>query len=269
MDVRSWLYRGGIKIFRQLPSAIHLCTYFRSSYKVDHSLRTCDRRAEIDEITRFEGSESKASRLWRDIINETGVHSGAAAGSVLWDRVRLRIQRTHDHYDDVSDPQYSHGRFSSTLELHRDTWANNVQQQLNWWMPLVPISAGRTLALYPSYFEVPVQNNSSSWSIKEVKRHRDLNIPYPQLPVVLYDCLNADEKTLLDQDKTPVVIDPGDVLVFSGAHLHGSIINSTGLTRYSSEVRTVDQADVIANIGAPNVDGRCPDYNIQWFRPMS
>ena len=42
---------------------------------------------------------------------------------------------------------------------------------------------------------------------------------------------------------------PGDILIFSGAHLHKSIPNTSGLARYSVDFRTVDIRDLTA--------GRC------------
>ena len=63
---------------------------------------------------------------------------------------------------------------------------------------------------------------------------------------------------LVDADACPVVIAPGDVLLFSGAHLHSSVLNFTGKTRFSTEIRMVDAEDFSRGEGAPNVDGRAP-----------
>ncbi len=60
--------------------------------------------------------------------------------------------------------------------------------------------------------------------------------------------------------------EPGDLLCFSGAHLHASVPNSTGLARFSVEARTVDVGDVAAGRGAPNVDGAAPRVATGWFR---
>ena len=63
-----------------------------------------------------------------------------------------------------------------------------------------------------------------------------------------------------------LVIEPGDLLCFSGAHLHASVPNSTGVARFSVEVRTVDAGDVADDRGAPNVDGEAPRVAKDWFR---
>ena len=40
-----------------------------------------------------------------------------------------------------------------------------------------------------------------------------------------------------------VVVEPEDLLVFSGAHLHASVPNATGVARFSVEVRAADAED--------------------------
>lgn len=290
--IRLSLYSGSIKIFRKLPSALELCSYFENDI-LSKNISGMDLSAEsissqssflcttlsdetiISMSSQFEDLQAKSNILWKNIIKESKLHAKEANShpeddaDILWDRVRLRVQRSGDELDDISNSKYSKGRFSSTLALHRDTWANNVQQQLNWWMPLVPITEGRTVALYPSFFSSPIANNSADWSIQKLRKNRELNISYPQLPTVSLDDLSEEDKKKLNDDMTPIVIEPGDVLVFSGEHLHGSVLNKTGLTRFSSEVRTVDAGDLYAKIGAVNVDGKCPDYNISWFRHLN
>ena len=51
----------------------------------------------------------------------------------------------------------------------------------------------------------------------------------------------------------PVLINPFDWLIFSGAHLHRSVPNTSPLTRFSLEFRIVDK-EAISKPAAPNVD---------------
>lgn len=62
------------------------------------------------------------------------------------------------------------------------------------------------------------------------------------------------------------VTEPGDLLCFSGAHLHASVPNTTGVARFSVEVRTADVGDVAESRGAPNPDGEAPRVASDWFR---
>ena len=63
-----------------------------------------------------------------------------------------------------------------------------------------------------------------------------------------------------------MVIEPGDLLCFSGAHLHVGVPNSTGVARFSVETRTVDAEDAATRTGAPNVDGAAAEEHPEWFR---
>jgi len=57
----------------------------------------------------------------------------------------------------------------------------------------------------------------------------------------------------------------GQVLLFSGAQLHKSIPNQSGLARYSVDFRTVDARDLTAGRGAPLVDAHCTGTAIRDF----
>ena len=62
-----------------------------------------------------------------------------------------------------------------------------------------------------------------------------------------------------------LVIEPGDLLCFSAAHVHAGVPNSAGVARFSVEVRTVDAGDVADDHGAPNVDGEAHRVAKDWF----
>ena len=54
-----------------------------------------------------------------------------------------------------------------------------------------------------------------------------------------------------------LVCDVGGAYQFSAAQMHSTVPNTSGLTRYSIDFRTVHIDDVIARVGAPNVDSAC------------
>ena len=62
---------------------------------------------------------------------------------------------------------------------------------------------------------------------------------------------------------------PGGILLFSGAQLHTSTPNTTGLARYSVDFRTVDARDLLAGRGAPLVDVHCTGTSARDFRNIS
>jgi hypothetical protein len=65
-----------------------------------------------------------------------------------------------------------------------------------------------------------------------------------------------------------VVVEPEDLLVFSGAHLHASVPDAAGVARFSVEVRAADAEDEASGRGAPNLEGEAPCVALDWFRKV-
>ena len=49
----------------------------------------------------------------------------------------------------------------------------------------------------------------------------------------------------------------GGVILFSGAQMHSSVPNTSGVTRFSIDFRTIYLDDAAAKRGAPNIDSAC------------
>ena len=173
-------------------------------------------------------------------------HVGVDLRRTFWDWLYLRVS--------PNGKQYS-GRRTAKLGFHRDTWSSNVYAQTNWWTPIYPISPGRTIAFYGEYWEKPLKNTSADWDLEEIRSGRS---SAPLVPEPSESVDTASELRL--------VIEPGDLLCFSGAHLHASVPNSTGIARFSVEVRTVDAGDEADARSVPNVDGEAPHVAKDWFR---
>jgi hypothetical protein len=54
-----------------------------------------------------------------------------------------------------------------------------------------------------------------------------------------------------------VVCPPGGVMLFSGAHLHSTVANTSGRSRFSIDFRTAHHDDLAARGGAPAIDRHC------------
>jgi len=189
----------------------------------------------------------------RDALRAAPEAVGVDVKRTFWDRLRLRVQ--------TSNPAYSAGR-TMTLPAHRDTWGSNMMAQINWWMPVYPVTAGRTVAIHTEHFTRPIANTSDTWSFEALKARRSTgDTTYPNLPVAT----ESPDPTMAH----PIVVDPGTLVAFSSAHLHASVPNRTGLVRYSIGVRTVDIDDVRQGLGAPNVDGHARGVRTEWFRRVT
>jgi hypothetical protein len=150
------------------------------------------------------------------------------------------------------------------FQAHRDTWYAAPLQQINWWLPVWPVAADNVMEFYPRRFGQAVDNNSRDYSyyqanswrgqIKDFSGGQDRRVhpaPVGGLP--------ADEPRLC------LVPPVGGIMLFSGDQLHATIPNTSGLTRYSVDFRTVHDADVYAAQGAPGVDVACTGTSLRDF----
>ena len=176
-------------------------------------------------------ADALAHRLLLDALSSTGLDRS----ETYWDWVHLRVLPSGSEFAD------------SGTGWHRDTWASSLDAQTNWWTPIYPITADRTISFAPAHWSTPVENSSAGWSPGSAEL-----IPRP---------LEA-----LDPDEQRVVIEPDDLLCFSGAQLHGTVANDTGRARFSVEVRTISRTDVREGRGAPAVDATAPRPQFGWFR---
>jgi hypothetical protein len=169
----------------------------------------------------------------------------------FWDKLHLRVL--------PSGPPSSRRPIRS-LPPHRDTWGSNLMAQINWWAPIYSLTPDRGLALYPDYWDVSIANSSPQWDFNELLRRRAAGETYPQLPLPTEPIDRGNELRLAPE--------PGDMLCFSGAHLHATVPNETGETRFSLETRTVWEQDLKLGRGAANLDGGAPRYGDRWFTHM-
>ena len=138
---------------------------------------------------------------------------------------------------------------------HRDTWYSAPFSQINWWIPIYEIEAGNAMAFHPGYWNRPVRNGSAQYDYAEwnrVSRHTaaqhvktdSRKQPKPEEPMDL-------------DPQIRLLPPPGGIILFSAAHMHSTVPNTTGRTRFSIDFRTVHIEDVEALDGAPNVDSYC------------
>lgn len=250
--ISARIFDGALVLFRGLPSIDSLTARVRAI--VEDTFETNDpvraeadlapvdfRRKSVAARKRVVDDEA-TNRIWHQVLAETGY----PPETCYCDRLRLRI---------VPSRQDIHGRVIRPLPAHRDSWASGITAQINWWLPLYPITATRTMLVWPDAFRVPVANDSGTWDYARLidGRHRN----YPMLPTAATPA----------QPGLPVVIEPGELLAFSAAHLHASQSDQSGISRFSLDTRTVWDADVRAGRGAPNVDGAGTVAHWDWFEP--
>jgi hypothetical protein len=140
------------------------------------------------------------------------------------------------------------------LPPHRDSWGAGLDCQINWWLPIYDITAGRTMAIFPRYWDRAVKNDSDGWDWRRALKEPD----YPTLPTA--------QEPVDWSDAIHLVVPPGALVAFSASHLHASVPNATDEARISSDTRTVDLAHLRQGRGAPNVDRAARPPSLGWFR---
>ena len=253
---RELIYEGGILIFKSVEPMIRLRELtdglirealgtpapVRAQFELDPE----DYEEKVGGLQKRYSKDESIKRVFREALEYVGV----SIDKTCWDLLRLRA---FPHGEELSENGL--GR----LGVHRDTWGSNVYAQTNWWAPIYPLTAGRTIAFYPAYWSRPISNTSAGWSLEKVRAARQTGDS--SIPLVPELAEPVDIATELR-----VVIEPGDLLCFSGAHLHVGVPNSTGVARFSIETRTVDEEDATTGTGAKNVDGAASEEHPEWFR---
>jgi hypothetical protein len=246
---RQRLYAGQIFVFSSRPGSIALCEFAREMIEAAFDgldPRRAQYRMGVEEYVAIVAPlkpkfihHPKTKQLLQGLLQEVGCDMR----KTYFDVPRLRMV-TSDGYL-TSGVGYVH-------HPHRDSWYSAPLCQLNWWLPIYDIESESALAFHPRYWSQPVRNGSSSFNYYEwnsVGRRNAAQYiktdarqqPRPEEPIEL-------------DPQVRVVCKAGGIILFSGAQLHSTVPNTSGLTRYSIDFRTVHIDDVISKDGAPNID---------------
>jgi hypothetical protein len=249
---RSQLYNGQLFVYSATPSARALVDLaqrmIREAFgdldpvKAQYLMPVDSYAALLAELKPRFIHHPDAKTHIRGILRETGCD----LDKTYFDVPRLRTATSDD---------YLTTGIAYAFHPHRDTWYSAPMCQVNWWLPVFEIESDRAMAFYPRYWSRAVRNGSRHYNYAEWNRRSrfgaakhistDTRVqPRPEEPVEL-------------EPQLRVVTPTGGLLLFSGAHLHSTVPNTTGATRFSIDFRTVHLDDVEAFRGAPNVDSSC------------
>jgi hypothetical protein len=183
----------------------------------------------------------RTKELVRDILLEYG----ADLRRTYFDVPRLRV---------APHGGYLSAGVSYAYAAHRDTWYSSPHSQVNYWMPVFQVTPDRAMSMFPEYWERPVPNSSGDFDYDEWCRvgrqqaasQTKVDTRKHPLPLAAIDT----------RSDTRICGMPGDVLMFSSAHLHSTAPNTSGKTRFSIDFRTLHLDDIAEGRGAPNIDTR-------------
>jgi ectoine hydroxylase-related dioxygenase (phytanoyl-CoA dioxygenase family) len=173
---------------------------------------------------------------------------------IFFDKPKIRISTYN---------KYLESGVGYAFKPHRDSWYAGPKSQLNFWFPIFDIDLNSTFAIYPNYWKKPILNSSKDFDYEEWKekfrftaqqhiKTDSRNHPLPLEEVDTSEEFRADCAS-------------GDLVVFSGCHLHGTIPNTSSKTRFSIDFRILSKHLYKKNIGV-NIDSRSTGSTIGDFK---
>ncbi len=144
---------------------------------------------------------------------------------------------------------------------HRDTWYAAPAQQVNWWFPIFNLQPNNAMKFDPRAFGRDVDNDSAGFDAYQANKDRLTAAQQVGKDSRSRPGAQSHQAT----DELVILPSPGQILLFSGGQLHASIPNTSGISRYSIDFRTIDRRDVVAGIGASPVDVHCSGTMLREF----
>jgi hypothetical protein len=249
---RERLYDGDLFVYAPQPATRALCEFGRRMAEEAFAPRdpeTAQDEMEVEEYAALLADlkprfihDPESKRLIQEMLTELGCDPE----KVYFDVPRMRTSTSHG---------YLTSGIAYAFHPHRDTWYSAPQSQLNWWLPIYPITVDNGVAFHPRYWDTPVKNSSRTYnyavwnatSRKEAAKHVKSDTRVQPKP---------EEEIELDPQIRPIC-EPGGLVIFSAAQMHSSVPNTSGKTRFSIDFRTVHIDDVAEHRGAPNIDSEC------------
>lgn len=116
------------------------------------------------------------------------------------------------------------------------------------------------MAFFPNYWDRTVRNSSNEFNYQDWTQTGRKAAP----KLVKSDQRRQSEalETVETKQDLRIVTEPGGLLIFSAAHMHATVPNTSGETRFSIDFRTVHVDDLTAETGAANIDSDCTGTTI-------
>jgi hypothetical protein len=180
---------------------------------------------------------------------------GADPHQVYFDVPRLRSATAHG---------YLSSGIAYAFHPHRDTWYSAPQAQINWWLPVYEIQPENSMAIYPQWFGRSAPNSSETYNYyRWNEESRGAASQQIGTDTRVQPRLTAE----LDLGPELRIVAPvASPMAFSGHQLHATVPNSTDVTRFSIDFRTVHITDLDRGAGAPKTDVKCTGTTLRDFR---
>lgn len=257
-DLRGLLYQGDLVVLTGLPSVRAFAEFAREQLRelfAPHDPEQIHHRLSPEQLARMLGAwkprfvhHPRSKELVRQIVEDAGF----SPDDTMFDVPKPRTAYPSDHLTTG---------IAFAFPWHRDTWYAAPPQQINWWLPVSEVRADNAMKFDPVSFSRAVENDSSGFDYYQANRDR-----LTTAKQIGKDVRSRPGAVGHNPDNELIVLPPpGGILLFSGAQLHASITNTSGVARYSVDFRTIDRRDVEAGVGAPLVDVECTGTALRDF----
>ncbi|QEG00431.1 hypothetical protein Mal15_45010 [Stieleria maiorica] len=250
-EFRSVLYSGTVLVMPASESTrrIREFCWDRICQVFGDDPRGATRR--IDGETLFQKAGLLRREFYQSEVCRRGIadllrQTGCDVDDHRCDPVRLRVITEGGHHNPAAAPVYY---------AHRDTWYSNPQCQITWWMPLHRVETTETFSFLPDYFDRAVGNDSGGFDYRQwTSKGTDLKIGWQDADAGRRELYPQLRESLPQHRRIAFEAEPGEVIVFSGQHLHQTVPIEQGETRLSVDFRTVCLSDHRQGAGPANVD---------------
>ncbi len=257
---RARLHRGHLFVLAPTPGTEALCTLARAMIEeafAPHDPTRAQFEMGVEEFVGVLGPLKP--RFIHDprtleLISQIVVEVGCDPEGTYIDVPRLRGVTSHGYL--TSGVGYAH-------HPHRDTWYSAPLCQLNWWIPIYGFEPESSMAFHPRYWAEAVPNGSEEFNYYEWNA-----IGRREAAKHVRTDGRKQPRARVDLELEPmvrVVCEPAGIVLFSGAQMHSTVPNTSGLTRFSMDFRTVHLGDLRSGHGAANVDSRCHGTSLRDF----
>jgi hypothetical protein len=192
----------------------------------------------------------ESKRLLREVLRAAGCN----LTTTYFDLPKLRI---------VTHSDYLTAGVGYAYTPHRDVWYSAPPAQVNWWVPIRDITPECALTFHLEYWERPIPNTSGGFdpyvwnSVGRAEAAKHVKNDTRNHPRVTEDGVALTDLRIVGEANS--------LIAFSAAHLHATVPNTSGRTRFSVDFRTIDLDDLTTRNGAKLVDSDCTGTTLRDF----
>lgn len=252
---------GDVHILKDLDSLNEIINYskniinkhfgdFKNVQNAQEKLNIKDYIEIIMKIKNDFTNSDKTNEIIKSLLKKLNLQNK----DIFFDKPKIRV---------VTYNKYLESGAGYVFKPHRDSWYAGPISQLNFWFPIFDVDHNSTFAIYPNYWKKKILNSSENFDYEIWKKKfrfaakEQIKTDKRNHPLALEEVDKSEEFRL--------VCNAGDLVIFSGCHLHGTIPNISDKTRFSIDFRILSKDFHKKNIGI-NIDSKSTGSTVEDFK---